>query len=113
MKRVALATAMSVLALILSVSGDTEAPPSVDATEHEFAMKPIGTVLTTDAGSTLVLKPECEATLLGLDGFSHVWVLWWFDRNDTPAKRSILQVHPRGNRSNPLGLASGGGGCNR
>jgi len=28
----------------------------------------------------------------GLDGWSHVWVFWWFDRNDIPAKRSILQV---------------------
>jgi tRNA-Thr(GGU) m(6)t(6)A37 methyltransferase TsaA len=37
-----------------------------------------------------------------LDGFSHVWVLWWFDRNDTPQQRSILQVHPRANRENPL-----------
>jgi len=40
--------------------------------------------------------------LLGLDGFSHVYVFWWFDKNDTPEKRSILQVHPRGNPKNPL-----------
>jgi tRNA-Thr(GGU) m(6)t(6)A37 methyltransferase TsaA len=40
--------------------------------------------------------------LLGLDGFSHVWVVWWLDHNDTPKKRSILQVHPRGDRNNPL-----------
>jgi len=33
---------------------------------------------------------------------SHVMVLWWFHKNDTPAKRSILKVHPRGNRKNPL-----------
>jgi len=40
----------------------------------------------------------------GLDGWSHVWVFWWFDRNDIPAKRSILQVHthPMGNKKNPL-----------
>jgi len=40
--------------------------------------------------------------LKGLDGFSHVFVLYWFDRNDTPEKRSILQVHPRGNKKNPI-----------
>ena len=39
--------------------------------------------------------------LLGLDGWSHVWVFWWFDKNDTPRKRSILEVHPRGDRNNP------------
>jgi tRNA-Thr(GGU) m(6)t(6)A37 methyltransferase TsaA len=40
--------------------------------------------------------------LKGLEGFSHAFVLYWLDRNDTPKKRSILQVHPRGNTDNPL-----------
>lgn len=40
--------------------------------------------------------------LKGLDGFSHVWVFYWLDKNDTPRKRSTLQVHPRGNKKNPL-----------
>jgi tRNA (adenine37-N6)-methyltransferase len=31
-----------------------------------------------------------------------VLVFWWFDKNDTPQKRSRLQVHPRGNKNNPL-----------
>ncbi len=43
-----------------------------------------------------------EGALKGLDGFSHVFVLYWFDRNDTQEKRSILQVHPRGNKKNPI-----------
>jgi tRNA-Thr(GGU) m(6)t(6)A37 methyltransferase TsaA len=43
----------------------------------------------------------CDA-LRGLDGFSHVVVLYWFDRNDTPEKRSTLQVHPCGDLKNPL-----------
>ncbi|MFZ5831378.1 MAG: tRNA (N6-threonylcarbamoyladenosine(37)-N6)-methyltransferase TrmO, partial [Planctomycetota bacterium] len=40
--------------------------------------------------------------LLGLEGFSHIYLFWWFDRNDTPEKRATLQVHPRGNPENPL-----------
>ena len=28
--------------------------------------------------------------------------VWRYHRNDTPIKRSILQVHPRGNPENPL-----------
>ena len=40
--------------------------------------------------------------MLGLDGFSHVWVFYWFDRNDTPKKRSTLQVHPKRDRTKPL-----------
>ncbi len=27
--------------------------------------------------------------------------MYWFDRNDTPEKRSILQVHPQGDKKNP------------
>jgi tRNA-Thr(GGU) m(6)t(6)A37 methyltransferase TsaA len=37
-----------------------------------------------------------------LEGFSHVYVFWWFDKNDTPEKRAVLQVHPHGNPQNPL-----------
>jgi len=37
-----------------------------------------------------------------LEHCSHVMVVWWFHKNDTPQKRSILRVHPRGNRDNPL-----------
>jgi len=40
--------------------------------------------------------------LLRLDQCSHVTVMYWFHKNDTPQKRSILQVHPRGNKDNPL-----------
>jgi tRNA-Thr(GGU) m(6)t(6)A37 methyltransferase TsaA len=29
-------------------------------------------------------------------------VLYWFDRNDSPEKRTILQVHPRGDPERPL-----------
>jgi tRNA (Thr-GGU) A37 N-methylase len=31
-----------------------------------------------------------------------IWVLYRFDRNDTPEKRSFLQVHPRGDPESPL-----------
>jgi tRNA-Thr(GGU) m(6)t(6)A37 methyltransferase TsaA len=29
-------------------------------------------------------------------------VLYWFDRNDTPERRAIQQVHPRRDPANPL-----------
>jgi len=70
--------------------------------EKRFILTPIGWVHKEGGRTTLVLNKELEPALLGLDGYSHVWVLWWFDRNDTPEKRSILQVHPRGNPNNPL-----------
>ena len=71
-------------------------------TEKQFTLRQIGTVHKAKAHTTLVLNKDSEPALQGLDGFSHVWVLYWFDRNDTPKKRSILQVYPRGNKKNPL-----------
>ncbi len=50
----------------------------------------------------IVLDKKYQSGLLGLEGFSHVQVIWWFDKNDTPQKRSILLVHPRGDPTNPL-----------
>jgi len=63
---------------------------------------PIGKVVKEDGRTFIVLDKKYEPGLLGLDNFSSVTVIYWFDRNDTPKKRSILQVHPRGNNKNPL-----------
>lgn len=68
----------------------------------QFAVYPIGSVQKSDAHTTIVVDKEFVPGLMGLEECSHVWVLYWFDRNDTPEKRSILQVHPRGNQDNPL-----------
>jgi tRNA (Thr-GGU) A37 N-methylase len=29
-------------------------------------------------------------------------VVYWFHLNDTPEKRAVLQVHPQGNKANPM-----------
>jgi len=88
------------MALVLLCSGN--AVLSQEMTEKQFILKPIGSVQKEKGRSTLVLNKDFGPALRGLDGFSHVWIFWWFDRNDTPEKRSILQVYPRGNRKNPL-----------
>jgi tRNA-Thr(GGU) m(6)t(6)A37 methyltransferase TsaA len=67
-----------------------------------YTVYPIGWVRKTEERTTIVVEKKYQAGLLGLENFSEVWVLYWFDRNDTPEKRSILQVHPRGNKDNPL-----------
>lgn len=82
-------------------------PAKAETVEKEvakmfFKLYPVGRVQKKDKLVTLRIFDKCADALKGLDGFSHVWVLYWFDKNDTPRKRSILQVHPRGNRENPL-----------
>ncbi len=48
-----------------------------------------------------ILEPFRDA-MLGLDGFSHIHVLYWFHENDTPEGRRTLRVHPRKDPANPL-----------
>jgi len=67
-----------------------------------FVLNPVGRVQKRGTETTIEIQAQFQKALLGLDGFSHVWVLWWFDRNDNPQKRAVLRVHPRGNRTNPL-----------
>ena len=66
-----------------------------------YTVYPIGWVKKAEGRTTIVVDKKYEPGLLGLEKFSEVWVLYWFDRNDTPEKRSILQVHPRGNKDKP------------
>ena len=68
----------------------------------QFTVHAIGWVRKTEECTTIVVDKKYQPALLGLEQFSHVWVLYWFDRNDTPEKRSVLQVHPGGNSDNPI-----------
>jgi tRNA (adenine37-N6)-methyltransferase len=68
----------------------------------EYAVRPVGEVMKTDARTVLKILPQFRDAMFGLDRFSHVIVLCWFDKNDTPEKRSTLKVHPRGDERNPL-----------
>jgi len=65
-------------------------------------MQPIGHVRKSEDHTLIVLDEKYQPGLLGLKDFSHIYVFWWFERNDTPEKRQVLQVHPRGDRQNPL-----------
>lgn len=67
-----------------------------------FLMHPIGRVERKGESAHLRIFDPYRDALLGLDGYSHAFVLYWFDRNDTPEKRRTLRVHPRGNPANPL-----------
>lgn len=71
-------------------------------TERQFTLKSIGSVQKLGQHTRLVLGKSLEPGLLGLENFSHVWVFWWFDKNNTPEKRATLQVYPRRNKNNPL-----------
>ncbi len=70
--------------------------------EKSFTVHPIGTVTRSGERTEIILDRKFQDSLLGLNQWSHIQVLWWFDQNNTPQKRSILRAHPRGDMSNPL-----------
>jgi len=74
-----------------------------DVSETEsFNVYPIGKIERKDDRTFIVLDKQYEPGLKRLEKHSYVTVVYWFDKNDTPQKRAILQVHPRGNKENPL-----------
>jgi tRNA-Thr(GGU) m(6)t(6)A37 methyltransferase TsaA len=75
-----------------------------DRRARQYTVSPIGFVRTAGTKTTIVLEKQYEPGLLGLEGYSHINVYWWFDRNDTPERRATLQVHPNppGNMAHPL-----------
>ena len=72
-------------------------------------IQPIGTVRSPikergfrdykDTISTISVEEEFAEALDGIEGFSHVAVLFWFHLSEKPAG---LRVHPRGDSKNPL-----------
>jgi tRNA-Thr(GGU) m(6)t(6)A37 methyltransferase TsaA len=74
----------------------------VNGEKPQFTVVPIGRIEREGRRTFIRLESRHQDGLLGLEEWSHVWVFYWFDRNDTPEKRAVLQVHPRGNRANPL-----------
>lgn len=48
----------------------------------------------------ITIDAAWSEALDGLEGFSHIWVLWWIDRFDDPPERQ--QVHPEGRLEMPL-----------
>ena len=67
-----------------------------------FIINPIGVVRKTDGVARIEIFDDYVDGLLGLEGFSHIFVFYWFHQNDTPEKRKTLQVHPRKDPRNPL-----------
>ena len=94
----------SILALIafLVVISLALAEPADKTLAPVYQISPIGWVRKAADRTIIEIDKRYQPALLGLEKLDAIWVLYWFDRNDTPQKRSILQVHPRANPENPL-----------
>lgn len=72
------------------------------ATIKPICLNPVGVVKKQGKRAYLEIYPEYAPALDGLEGFSHVWVFYWFHENDNPQERQTLKVHPRRDPANPL-----------
>ncbi len=79
----------------------------------EITLRPIGVVRSrvkeTDGlrdvqeiESRIMIRPELEDALLGLETYSHVLVLFWPDRVPPDVRGSKHRLHPRDDPANPL-----------
>ena len=58
--------------------------------ENNFTVKQVGVICADDNGFHLELTPAYKEALTGLEGFSHINILWWFSGCDNTADRSSL-----------------------
>jgi len=74
-----------------------------DYSKTVYKVSPVGTVHNRKGKPVqLEIFDKYLPALHRLEYCSHVIVVWWFHKNDTPEKRGILKVHPGGNKKNPL-----------
>ena len=68
----------------------------------DMTLHPIGRVRRSGDRAWLDIESPYADAMLGLEGFSHIYVFFWFHENDTPEDRHMLQVNPRRDPANPL-----------
>ena len=89
----------SVATIAGSAPASAQLPPNMEPT---YTMSPVGWIRKSDGRTLIEIDRRYQPALMGVENLTSIWVLWWFDRNDSPEKRAILQVHPRGDPSRPL-----------
>lgn len=58
--------------------------------DKHFTVKQIGVIRSDDIGFRLELAPAYKEALTGLEDFSYINILWWFDGCDNAADRGVL-----------------------
>ena len=80
------------------------------SSQQEIVLEPIGFVKTTAIGnevrdktrtSQLVISKELTTALDGVDGFSHLFALFWLHKTSAKQQK-LLKVHPRRRKDLPL-----------
>ena len=78
---------LGVLLCVVPISAENpgQSPPNLRrAAIKPICMTPVGVVKKQGKRAWLEIEPEYAPALAGLQGFSHLWVIYWFHENDTP-----------------------------
>lgn len=88
---------------------EPEARDGAPAARAQLALEPVGWVtdgrMPNDRGgvegqvSEIEVEPRYVEALDGVEAFSHLWIVWWFDQASGPL---ALQVHPEKRTDMPL-----------
>lgn len=60
--------------------------------DESYTLKTVGHVRTDGTGARIELAPQYAAALAGLEGFSHVVIVWWCHLLDSDEYRSIVDA---------------------
>lgn len=72
---------------------------------EQFTMEAIGFAAANEEGYSIEVEPRFREALKGLEGFSHVQVLWWFSQCGDGDSRSVLtEWHPYQGGPDSLGV---------
>jgi len=71
----------------------------------ELLIKPIGKVLVNETSMSIKLDTKYIVALKGLEGYSHLNVLWWFDGYDNEQWRNKLEASPP-YKNAPVGIGT-------
>lgn len=68
----------------------------------KMEVHPIGRITCEDGEFRVVLSPEYAPAMKGLEGFSHVQVIWWFDR--AQGRGTLVEERPYTKGPDELGV---------
>jgi tRNA-Thr(GGU) m(6)t(6)A37 methyltransferase TsaA len=68
----------------------------------KFTHHAVGEVLRDNTSTFLDIYPNYRKALVGLDEYSHVFVIWWLHKSDTPSIRKHLVSEAKPHIGRPL-----------
>lgn len=73
--------------------------------QHNFVLSPVGYIHTGSEGFVLEIEPRFRPAMNGLEGFSHINILWWSHYLDSQDQRGVLTCQqPYRNAPSELGV---------